>query len=64
MRKGYIITDEPYFEPILVVSKFTGTFPYHGKFSARDAETGEVIQAATLEKLYRKLAYRAGKDKV
>jgi hypothetical protein len=60
MQEGYIIRKEPYFEPIVVISKWTNkTVNYHSPFSARNHQTGEVIQAKTLASLYRKLAYRA-----
>jgi hypothetical protein len=63
LRKGYVIPDDPYFEPIVVISKWVNTRQsYHSPYSARNHVTGEVVQAKTLEGLYRKLAYRAGKE--
>jgi hypothetical protein len=59
-KKGYFIPEEPYFEPIVYISVWTSkSVNYHSPFSARHMNTGEVVQAETLEKLYRKLAYRA-----
>jgi hypothetical protein len=63
LRKGYVIPDDPYFEPIVVISKWVNTRQsYHSPYSARNHVTGELVQAKTLESLYQKLAYRARKE--
>lgn len=59
MNKGYFIPESPYFEPRMVISEWVSKTPYHSPYIARDFETGELVQAKTLESLYRKLAYRA-----
>lgn len=61
MQKGYIIREDPYFEPRVVISVWNGNINYHSPYSAEDYATGELVQAKTLESLYRKLAYRAKK---
>ena len=65
LPQAYIIpSSDPYFEPFVVISKWVNTSQsYHSPYSARDYATGELVQAKTLAQLYRKLAYRAQKDK-
>lgn len=63
LREAYVIDKQPYFEPFVVISEWSSkSVMYHSPFSAKDHRTGELVQAKTLESLYRKLAYRAKKD--